>query len=208
MARLQDLQRGQQFALEKVAPVIAIGQRCQRMDDIVAAHVGSVVGFHAPDGKDDFGLDAIALLGSTQCLGPLPAHAPTVGHARGRYCVGNILTRRLDRFGLAAREAHDAVGRRKACKGLLEYGAGNATRGRFGPDRGNEIGDIGKGRARQNERCASAQPERDCTTARKNGEISRGGGATHGGTFSASNRQLSCHAFMARRCPPPTDSMG
>ncbi len=174
------------------------------MDDIVATHVGAVVGFHAPDGQDDLGLDPIALLRPTQRLGPLATHALAVGDPCGRHGIGNILAGCLDRFGLAARKAHNAVGRRKARERLLENGAGHAPGGRFGPDRGHEILHIGECGARENKGRACGQSKRHRSAPRKNGKIDGGGGTTHGGTFSASNRKPSCHAFMAIRCPPPT----
>lgn len=194
---LQDLQGCQKLIFEKVVAVTAMGQRGERMDHVIAAHIRTVIGFHTPDGEHDFRLHAITLLHIGKRLAPFSAHGAARRDSCGTDGIAQILPGGVGDFGLALCQFHDAGTGRKARERLLEDRARNAARVRFWPYARNKTLHIAKRDAGQHQACTCAQCHGERLSPRETGIGIQRGNFTHGYTYQVSSSAPPCPAFVA-----------
>ncbi len=161
-----DAQRRHQFGAEEVGAIAVLGQSGEGMDGIVAAHEAAEIGLHAPDGEDDFGLHAIALLRPGQRLRPFIAHGLALGRLRGGDALVDILLHRLGEFGLLARQLDHLRNGAIAGKGGLEGLARDTCALSLWPEIAQEIRAIGQGGAG---RCENAEQRQGCACHAESG---------------------------------------
>ncbi len=208
VARLKDLQGGDQLVLEHLSAAAVIGQRRQRRDDLHPAAVGAEVRFHPPDRQHDLARDAVLRLDPGQDGRQLRQLLAAGGDAHVRHGAVQVQPDGAREFGLAAVQAdhlgvvagqrHGAViGRARHAR---RQGAGaelldeplqaGLVAGIGGGDRGH--GHIG-GRAGA-ARGGHARHRR-CTGGQR---ADQGGGQKNAGKAHYGSPVLDCRGFLAR----------
>nr|WP_246148700.1 hypothetical protein [Skermanella pratensis] len=152
VAPVDDPERLQQLLAPEVGPAAVPGERGQRLDHVVVAHVGAEVALHRPDRDDDLGRHPVVALDAREqaaLRGELFAAAGDPGLADGAV---EIAPDRADEFRLAAVRGQDF--RQDAQPGQVPVHRGGADpRGqRIGPEArqpGLEIDLLRRGVGRQ-----------------------------------------------------------
>ncbi len=132
--RLQDLQRGDQLALEERAPPPVIGERRERLDHRLLAAAHAVGALQPPDGRDDLLLDAVGPLDPVEDAGVLAQGVPAVADAAVGDGGAEIFPDRLGELGLVAVTADDLGIVAHAAEGRVEHLRPDPLRERAAPE--------------------------------------------------------------------------
>jgi hypothetical protein len=135
VAGLQDAQRRDKLAAEEVAAIPLIAEGRERLDQRHVAAPLAIGGFHAPDGGDDFLVDAIARLHIVQHAAILRQCRAAIGLALFGHGVFKVFPQRFLELGLvlAAADHLGVIGH--VAEGAVQRGVADALR----PGRGLEI---------------------------------------------------------------------
>ena len=120
IALLQDLQGRDDLSTGEFRLHPRTGQGHERLDHLLVALVGAVVGFHAPDGQNDVLVDTVLGLDLIEQLAILNELLLAHGEALGRNGTVHILAHRLLVFRLVARGLDDFLVVRDPGGRLLE----------------------------------------------------------------------------------------
>jgi hypothetical protein len=120
VARLQDLQGGDQLRLEELSAASVISQRRHGRDDVGRSPTGAIGAFEAPDGGHDLRLDAVPALDPLQRLAMFGHGGASVADPRVRHRAVEIIPERAAELSLVAVTLDDPFLKLHAVEGPVE----------------------------------------------------------------------------------------
>ena len=142
IAAIEDFQRGQELVAEIGLPAADAGQRRGGIQHVAIAHLGRVVGFDAPDRRDDVAVDPERFFGGVELRLVLRQDLAALGEPVVVHQDVEIVPDRLGEFRLRIHQVHDPqIGRESAVKRRKLWLRDAAARG-LRPQRGDASVEI------------------------------------------------------------------
>ena len=147
VAAIEQFEDREEFVAEIILAAADAGERRGRADHRAIADERAVVGFDAPDRRDDVAVDPVLLLDRVEDRLVLRENGAAVRDAIVVHQDVEVIPERFGELGLGIEQVHDPQIRREAGDGGVEHRARHAAALGLRPQRGEAAAEIGRRRA-------------------------------------------------------------